>query len=47
MVNYLAKFCEHLSLLTKPLRDLLKSDVEWVWDSSSALILQSVKELVS
>jgi hypothetical protein len=47
MVNYLSKFCEHLSPLTKPLRDLLKSDVEWVWNSSSALILQSVKELVS
>jgi hypothetical protein len=47
MVNYLSKFCEHLSPLTKPLRDLLKSDVEWVWDSSSALILKSVKELVS
>ena len=42
MLNYLAKFCEHLSPLTKPLRDLLKSDVEWVlWDTSSALICQS------
>ena len=47
MVSYLAKFCENLSPLTKLLRDLLKSDVEWVWDSSSPLILQSVKELVS
>jgi hypothetical protein len=47
MVNYLARFCEHLSPLTKLLCDLLKSDVEWVWDSSSVLIVQSVQELVS
>ena len=45
MLNYLAKFCEHLSPLTKPLRDLLKNDVKWVWDSSSAFIFQSVKEI--
>lgn len=30
MVNYLAKFCEHLSSVTKPLHDLLKHDVEWI-----------------
>ncbi len=26
--NYLSKFCQHLSSATKPLRDLLKRDVE-------------------
>ncbi len=46
MVNYLSKFCEHFSSLAKPLRDLLKSDVEWAWDSSSASVFQSIKELV-
>jgi hypothetical protein len=46
MVNYLAKFCEHLSSVTKPLHDLLKHDVGWIWDAASAKIFQAVKDLV-
>ena len=32
MVNYLQKFPSGLSEVTKPMRDLLKEDVEFVWD---------------
>lgn len=32
MVNYLQKFTSGLSEVTKPMRDLLKEDVEFVWD---------------
>ena len=34
MVNYLQKFAPGLSELTKPIRDLLKEDVEFVWEES-------------
>ena len=32
MVNYLAKFIKDMSEITAPLRLLLRSDIEWVWD---------------
>jgi len=34
MVNYLQKFAPGLSELTKPIRDLLKEDVEFVWEEN-------------
>ena len=34
MVNYLQKFAPGLSEHTKPIRDLLKEDVEFVWEES-------------
>ena len=47
MVNYLAKFCPGLSVLTSPLRDLLKREVEWTWDQSHQLILKHLKETIT
>lgn len=32
MVNYVQKFAPHLSEVTKPLRDLIKNDTEFLWD---------------
>ena len=32
MAQYLSEFLLHLSDLTKPLRDLVQKDSEWVWD---------------
>ena len=54
MVNYLQKFTSGLSEVTKPMRDLLKEDVEFVWDegvhgerinrmSNTAALLRTVK----
>ena len=31
MVNYVSKFIEHMSEKAKPLRDLIKKEVEWHW----------------
>ena len=31
MVNYVSKFIEHLSEKAKPLRDLIKKEIEWHW----------------
>ena len=30
--QYLSKFLQHLSDITKPLRDLTRQDAEWIWD---------------
>ena len=33
MVNQQMKFLPNLTEVTKPIRDLLKKDAEWIWDS--------------
>ncbi|GFS74135.1 retrovirus-related Pol polyprotein from transposon 17.6 [Trichonephila clavipes] len=35
MVTYLAKFTPHLSNLTHNLRQLLKKDSVWIWDTNT------------
>ena len=47
MVNYLAKFCQNLSVMTCPLRDLLKRDVVWTWDQSHTQILENLKTAIT
>ena len=32
MVNHLGEFAEHLANKTKPIRDLMQKDHQWVWD---------------
>ena len=44
MATYLDKFCQGLSDLARPLRDLLKGDAEWVWDAQQHADLQKLKE---
>ena len=34
LAQYLAKFLPHLSDITKPLRNLTRSDTDWMWESS-------------
>ena len=47
MATYLDKFCKDLSNLTRPLRDLLKGDAEWVWDEQQSAALQKLKDAFS
>ena len=47
MVTYLSKFCQNLSQHTKPLRDLLKENVEFCWESMHAEAFEIVKNLVT
>uniref|UniRef100_A0A3Q1FUD2 Reverse transcriptase/retrotransposon-derived protein RNase H-like domain-containing protein n=1 Tax=Acanthochromis polyacanthus TaxID=80966 RepID=A0A3Q1FUD2_9TELE len=47
MIHYLGRYLPNLSELTKPLNDLLKSDVTWTWDTSQEVAFSKVKELVT
>ena len=47
MVTYLSKFSPNLSDATKPLRDLLKSDVDFTWDEQQNKAMEEVKSLIS
>lgn len=46
MLNYVSKFSSSLPALTKPLRDLLKSDSTWTWDAQQRTAFEKIlKEL--
>ena len=48
MANQLMKFCPKLAERTKPLRDLLKQDSEWVWEEAQRNAFKDIKaELAS
>ena len=48
MITYLAKFASNqLSEITKPLRDLLKDDVEFTWDTPQKDALNKIKTMMS
>nr|XP_054588665.1 uncharacterized protein LOC129153481 [Nothobranchius furzeri] len=47
MVNYVGKFSSSLPALTKPLRDLLKSDSTWTWDAQQRTAFEKIKEELS
>ena len=44
MITYLAKFTPQLSEITKPMRDLLKENIEFIWDTPQQTALQKVKD---
>ena len=46
MINYLAKFAPRLSETTKPIRDLLKDDSEFLWDQSQREALDKTKAII-
>ncbi|KAL8608308.1 hypothetical protein ACOMHN_042175 [Nucella lapillus] len=46
MINYLAKFAPQLSEITKPMRDLLKDDVEFIWDKPQEEALNKAKAAI-
>ena len=47
LAQYLAKFLPHLSDVTKPLRDLMQSDVLWVWNEAQQTAFEKLKEMVT
>ena len=44
MVTYLSKFSPNLSQKIKPLRDLLSTKNEWLWESVSKMLLLRLKK---
>ena len=46
MVQYLAKFCQHLSTISQPLRQLEKKEVEWCWEQPQNEAFKKIKDLV-
>ena len=47
MVTYLDKFCKDLAVITRPLRNMLKQDVAWVWDDQQDQALSVLKAAIS
>jgi len=47
MVNYVGKFSPSLPAFTKPLRDLLKSDSTWTWDTQQKTAFEKIKKELS
>ena len=47
MVHYLAKFCQHLSTASQPLRQLEKKEVEWHWQRPQGKAFNEIKDLVT
>ena len=47
MITYLAKFTPQLSEITKPMRDLLKENIEFIWDTPQQTALQKVKDAIT
>ena len=46
MVQYLSEFCQHLSTISKPIRQLEKKEVEWCWEQPQNEAFKKVKDLV-
>ena len=47
MITYLAKFAPQLSEITKPMRDLLGEDIEFIWDAAQEESLKKVKKIIT
>ena len=47
MVNHVAKFAPNLAEVSKPLRDLLKKDSEWIWGPDQEEAFKKLKTLLS
>ena len=47
LANYLAKFAPNLSDITAPMRDLLKKDIEFLWDSQQEIAFNKMKEVIT
>ena len=43
LAQYLAKFLPHHSDVTKPLRDLMQSNVLWVWNEAQQTAFEKLK----
>lgn len=47
MVNHVAKFIQNLAEVTKPLRDLLKKESDWIWGQVQEEAFDQIKKLLS
>jgi transposase InsO family protein len=47
MANQMGKFVPNLADMTKPLRDLLCKDHQWIWDHAQQTAFESVKTILS
>ena len=47
MVTYLTRFAPNLATLTAPLRNLLKKDLEFVWNESHDEAFQKIKDVLT
>ena len=47
MANYLARFCQRISDICHPLRQLLNKDVEWVWAEDQDAAVKALKEAIT
>ena len=47
MINYLGRFLPDMSTTTKPISDLLKSDVAWLWGPSQQKPFNEIKDLIT
>ena len=45
--NYLCRFLPYLSTVLKPMTDLLKSDMAWVWSTSQEHAFEQLKIMVT
>ena len=47
MITYLSRFAPQLSEITKPMRDLLKDETEFIWDVQQNSALQRIKDIIT
>ena len=47
MVNYLSPFCEHLSSIIKPLRNLTQNGVQFNWSETQENAFKNAKEVIA
>jgi len=47
MVNHLGKFTEHLADKTKPIRDLMQKDHQWVWGPPQQKAFEEIKSILA
>ena len=47
MVNYVSKFVPNMSVITSPLRELLKKDVTWHWSVRHAKAFEEIKTILA
>ena len=47
MVNYFAKFIPQMSMITDPIRKVMKSDVEFKWSKQQEEAFRQIKEILT
>ena len=47
MANYLQKFSPQMSQITAPMRDLLKKEIEFVWDDAQEDSFEKLKDMIT